>query len=181
MEDGIIRMEQLRATVMTEQWERNPLLSFRNNEDDPYYEITDDYIKGDIDTDNVSIVNIFAANDTSNIIICIRDQELHLHKEVLCKHSPVFAEMLKDNNETKIKLPEKNVKNIILFFSYFYPDREIPLKDKFDLIGLLQLCKDYKTVWIKKAIEDHLLRRVSIFYDDEEVTNTTYLCRYFIP
>jgi len=176
MEEGRIRMEKFKAAMMTEHWERNPLLSFSNDEYDPYYEMTtsEDYIKGVIDTDDVSIENIFTPNDTSNIIISVGDQELHLHKEVLCKHSPVLKEMLNDNNETKIKLPEKNVNSIILFFSYFYPDREIPLKDTFDLIGLLQLSKDYKTESIKETIEDQLLSRVSIFYDDEEFTNTTY-------
>jgi len=181
MEEGRTRMEKFKAAMMTEHWERNPLLSFSNDEYDPYYEMTtsEDYIKGVIDTDDVSIENIFTPNDTSNIIISVGDQELHLHKEVLCKHSPVFEEMLNDNNETKIKLPEKNVNSIILFFSYLYPDREIPLKDKFDLIGLLQLCIDYKTDLIKETIEDHLLRRVSIFYDDEEFTKNTYAYKAF--
>jgi len=49
--------------------------------------------------------------------------------------------------------------------------------DKFDLISLLQLCKDYKTDWIKETIESLLLCRISIFYDDDEFTNNTFTYR----
>jgi len=60
MEEGRTRMEKFKAAMMTEHWERNPLLSFSNDEYDPYYEMTtsEDYIKGVIDTDDVSIENI---------------------------------------------------------------------------------------------------------------------------
>jgi len=182
VEVGRIRIEQYKAAVMTEQWERNPLLSFRNDEYDPHYEMTtsEDYIKGVIDNDDVSIENIFTPNVTSNIIICVGDQELHLHKEVLCKHSPVFEEMLKDNKNSNIKLQEKDVDNVVLFFSYFYPDRKIPFKDKYDYYGLLKLCKKYKTKWLKEIIRNHLHLRVSIFqHRGEFVHDTKEAFNYF--
>jgi len=147
----------------------NPLRDFAWGEEEIGYTMNEPntylFLKDDnIDHDDVKNKNIFPQDDISNIIISVEDQELHLNKDVLRLLSPVFKTMLNNNSDdTKINLPDKKADDVILFFSFFYPDRKIPFKDKFDYFALLKLCEEYKTEWLKEKIQNYLYWRVATF------------------
>jgi len=154
----------------------NPLRQFKYNPKEPWMLMAEHekllFFNGnEIDSDDITLENIFPPDEFSNVIILVEDIELHLHKDTLRMGSPVFKAMLGENfvegKEGKIVLPEKKAEIMILFFSFFYSDREVPLKDKFDFFSLLSLCEEYQTDWLKKEVMQHLYWRINSFYRDE--------------
>jgi len=156
----------------------NPLLEFRT----PYEMTNSDGLFTVIVTDSdVIIENIFPPDDLTNIIIALDDNtELHLNKDILRSHSRVFKAMFNGDNfkEGKygaMELPGKKTENVILFLSYFYPERTIPLEDEVDYFGLLQLCDEYQVDWMKKKIKDHMVQRLQAFFHGPEFVHKTRL------
>jgi len=134
------------------------------------YDVTKPCFLSNVKVDSdVVIENIFPPDEFSNIIISVENIELHLNKDILRMHSPVFKAMLGHNFEEgrsgRIKLPGKKANNWILFLSYFYPDKTYRLKDKVDYFDLLQLCDEYQVDWVKEKINDHMVQRLKVFFN----------------
>jgi len=107
------------------------------------------YLNGkELDCDDLNIENIFPYDELTNIILSVENVELHVHKETMSSHSPVFEAMLCGNfvesKNRRIELPGKKAADVILFLSFFYPLRKFPLKDKIDFFTLLHYAKNIR-------------------------------------
>ncbi len=61
----------------------------------------------------------------SDLVLVVENNELHVHREILCFHSPVFQVMLeadfKEKSMERIPLPGKHVDQVMELLNFVYP------------------------------------------------------------
>ena len=61
----------------------------------------------------------------SDLVLVVEHSELHVHRDILCCHSPVFKVMLesdfKEKRMEKIPLPGKTVQQVLEMLNFIYP------------------------------------------------------------
>lgn len=73
-------------------------------------------------TNEVEVLNPFANNTDTDVVVKVEGLKLHLHSAILCHCSPVFKAMLQGNfkeaNTKQIELKEKKAQNVIELFQF---------------------------------------------------------------
>jgi hypothetical protein len=116
--------------------------------------------------------NVFASPwNSSDMVLVVEDQELHVHKWILITHSPVFKAMLEGHfqeaSQDKITLKEKDLQSMEQFLKILYPssmfgEARKPLDDK-SRLSILALAEEYQCVnLIKLCIDEVKLTRENV-------------------
>eukprot|EP00794_Sanderia_malayensis_P017621 gene17621-19375_t len=98
----------------------------------------------------------------SDLVLSVESRELHVHKEILCHHSPVFKVMLEsdflEKKMEKIPLPGKTVSQVLEMLNFIYPFGH-EVNDTTDIYNLLDLSREYQIDKIKTQCEVFLKRK----------------------
>ena len=116
--------------------------------------------------------NVFASPwNSSDMVLVVEDQELHVHKWILITHSPVFKVMLEGHfqeaGQDKITLKEKDLQSMVQFLKILYPssmfgEARAPLGDK-SRLSILALAEEYQCVnLIKLCIDEAKITRENV-------------------
>ena len=104
----------------------------------------------------VAIPNVFAAPwKNSDIILVARNVEFHVHRAILCLHSPVFEAMLngefKEAKQDKITLEGKDPSEMTIFLKLLYPSKffDSPLNEG-NVTKVLALAEEYQAEAVTK-------------------------------
>ena len=104
----------------------------------------------------IGILNVFAAPwKNSDIILVARNVEFHVHRLILCLHSPVFEAMLngefKEAKQDKITLEGKDPSEMTIFLKLLYPSKffDSPLNEG-NVTKVLALAEEYQAEAVTK-------------------------------
>lgn len=70
----------------------------------------------------------------TDLILVVEDRKIHVNKNVLCEHSPVFNTMFnsnfKESTAKEIVLQDKKATDVVEFLKCFYPKMKYPITGK---------------------------------------------------
>nr|XP_034315577.1 kelch-like protein 40 [Crassostrea gigas] len=84
----------------------------------------------------------------TDLILVVEGRQIHVNKNVLCEHSPVFNTMFnsnfKEGTAKEIVLQDKKATDVVEFLKCFYPNMEHPITEK-NVLRVLPLAHEYQS------------------------------------
>ncbi|XP_067933311.1 kelch-like protein 2 [Watersipora subatra] len=102
------------------------------------------------------------ADDLTDAVLIVEEQELHVIKALLSMQSPVFKAMFegnfKERQDSRVSLPEKKLTEIEWMLDYFYPNTNFTVTDEM-ATKLLPLADEYQIDGLKTKCIDVLMKQ----------------------
>uniref|UniRef100_A0A914R2H2 BTB domain-containing protein n=1 Tax=Panagrolaimus davidi TaxID=227884 RepID=A0A914R2H2_9BILA len=110
---------------------------------------------------HIPLIKALADRCDMDVTLHTEDQEIKVHKYVLINRSPVFAKMLKDNQEMFIELPEFSTSVIEAVIDFCYGKDIKSLINLQNGIEFLRFSDKFKMEDLKNTIEEYLIQQIS--------------------
>ncbi|XP_062605980.1 kelch-like protein 23 [Saccostrea cucullata] len=96
----------------------------------------------------------------TNVILEVEGRDIHVNKQVLSDHSPVFKAMFEldftEKHKNKIQLPGKKYDDFVYFlYTFYYPERLDPVTEN-TVLRIAPLAEEYQISLVKKQCEKFL-------------------------
>lgn len=110
----------------------------------------------------------------TDVTLVVEDQKIHVNKEVLSKHSPVFSAMFqsqfKERSAKEITLVDKKAADVVEFLKSFYPNMKHSINGN-NVLQVLPLAHEYRSPLVADC-EDFM---IAMCKPKSEVTVSTLL------
>ncbi|XP_062569337.1 uncharacterized protein LOC134231388 [Saccostrea cucullata] len=108
----------------------------------------------------------------TDVILEVEGRDIHVNKQVLADHSPVFKTMfvchLNEKHKDKIPLPEKNYEDFVNFlYTFYYSGREDSITEN-TVLKIIPLAEEYQIPAVKVKCEIFLTEVCESSAENEE-------------
>lgn len=98
-----------------------------------YFHFSFERHRSNMAVSKLSIDNPFTQTENTDVVFKVENQSLYAHSKILCYQSAVFKKLLLEDESCSYKeivLENKNIKDVIVFLKFLYPEHQMALTSK---------------------------------------------------